>query len=117
LGESSCNCIPVDFLGSKVFEGRRRTVVDVDRNEGEGASHEGCLAGGMGVITRMLGGWEGMYLVVRKLDYLLREIVDVLFGRREGELDLLIEVDVFLLRVDAKLLGHRRRMILNLIST
>jgi hypothetical protein len=45
FGLSSCNWIPVaDFLGAeegeKEDEGTRRAVVEVERREGEGASHE-----------------------------------------------------------------------------
>lgn len=49
LGLSSCNCIPVANLrgsgGLRADEGVRRAVVEVDRNEGVGASQEACLGG------------------------------------------------------------------------
>ena len=48
LGLNSCNCIPVTLRGSgglRADEGVLRAVVEVDRNEGVGASQEACLGG------------------------------------------------------------------------
>jgi hypothetical protein len=46
LGLSSCNWIPeVGLRGCSEEEGSLRAVVEVDRIDGEGASHEACRGG------------------------------------------------------------------------
>jgi len=54
------------------------------------------------VSSNIYLGWEVGYLFGRGGEYLLMKIGDDRWSRREGELDLLIEQDVWGRRVDAK---------------
>lgn len=78
-------------------EGIRRAGVEDDRNEVDGASQDACL-----VVVRwfkpeqlvFLNG-KGTCLIPRMINYLLRRIVDDHLCRREDDLNLLRDRDVF----------------------
>jgi len=113
LGLSSCNWIPDAGLrcsgGMKEDEGMRSWVVEVDRNDGVGASQEACLPPAeTGLIPTKLVSLECMvvggrdYLFGRGGEYLLMMIGDGRLCRRGVDLDLLSGRVVLEVRVDAK---------------